>query len=173
MIALWDDDGITSWFFSRGSVPDDIDSGKPQPSGWGKPTASFPASTCKPSTYFYDHIAIFDTTLWYASLLIVTRHLFVDKFALHSGDWGGGVWSAAGVPGQEQSCAQRTGVAACEDYVRAHGSAFAEACEYPFRSLPVHYPCSLTIHDRLGSQEPQDLPEELNDDLATSLPLTE
>ncbi|KAI0762578.1 concanavalin A-like lectin/glucanase domain-containing protein [Fomes fomentarius] len=115
--TLWDDDGITSWFFSRGSVPDDIDSGKPQPSGWGKPTASFPASTCKPSTYFYDHIAIFDTTL--------------------CGDWGGGVWSAAGVPGQEQSCAQRTGVAACEDYVRAHGSAFTEAY-WEVKSLKIY-----------------------------------
>ncbi len=62
--ALWDDDGIKTWFFPRGSVPDDIDNGAPQPSGWSKPIASFPASTCKPSTYFYSHTAIFDTTLW-------------------------------------------------------------------------------------------------------------
>ncbi|TFK82453.1 glycoside hydrolase family 16 protein [Polyporus arcularius HHB13444] len=105
--TLWDDDGIKNWFFPRGSVPDDIDNGAPQPSGWSKPIASFPASTCKPSTYFYSHTAIFDTTL--------------------CGDWAGGVWGAAGVPGQEQSCAARTGVATCEDYVRGNGAAFSEA----------------------------------------------
>ncbi|RPD58435.1 hypothetical protein L226DRAFT_541292 [Lentinus tigrinus ALCF2SS1-7] len=105
--TLWNDDGIKTWFFPRGSIPDDIDNGKPQPSGWSAPIANFPASSCKPSTYFYTHTAIFDTTL--------------------CGDWAGGVWTAAGIPGQEQSCAARTGAATCEDYVRGNGSAFAEA----------------------------------------------
>ncbi|KAI0719122.1 concanavalin A-like lectin/glucanase domain-containing protein [Cerioporus squamosus] len=105
--TLWDDDGIKTWFFPRGSIPDDIDNGAPQPSGWGNPIASFPASSCKPSTYFYSHTAIFDTTL--------------------CGDWAGGVWAGAGIPGQEQSCAARTGAATCEDYVRGNGGAFSEA----------------------------------------------
>ena len=61
---MWDDDGITTWFFARASVPSDIDNGAPEPSGWGTPIASFPATSCKPSTYFYNHSAIFDTTLW-------------------------------------------------------------------------------------------------------------
>lgn len=48
----------------------------------------------------------------------------------HSGDWAGNVWSAAGIPGQEQSCAQRTGFSTCEEFVRASGSAFNDACMY-------------------------------------------
>src|SRR6188768_1635436 len=36
-----------------------------------------------------------------------------------SGDWQGGVWNAAGIPGQEQSCAQRTGFSTCEAFIRA------------------------------------------------------
>ncbi|KAI0757414.1 concanavalin A-like lectin/glucanase domain-containing protein [Daedaleopsis nitida] len=103
----WDNDGIKSWFFPRNSVPADITSGKPLPSGWGTPVASFPASTCNPSNFFNNHVAIFDTTF--------------------CGDWGGAVWTAAGVPGQDQSCAQRTGAATCEDYVRNNGGAFTEA----------------------------------------------
>lgn len=46
-----------------------------------------------------------------------------------SGQWPNGVWLSSGVPGQDQSCATRTGVASCEDFVRNHGSAFEEACE--------------------------------------------
>lgn len=61
------------------------------------------------TTFFYDHTAIFDTTL--------------------CGDWASGVWNTAGIPGQEQSCAQRTGYATCEQFVRAEGSAFEDACE--------------------------------------------
>jgi len=46
-----------------------------------------------------------------------------------SGDWAGGVWNAGGVPGQEESCAARTGFSTCEAFVRASGSAFREACQ--------------------------------------------
>lgn len=48
---------------------------------------------------------------------------------MNSGDWAGGVWDAAGIPGQEQSCAQRTGVRTCDEYVRRNGAAFNDACE--------------------------------------------
>jgi hypothetical protein len=48
---------------------------------------------------------------------------------MYSGDWAGNVWSGSGVPGQEQSCATRTGVASCSDYVLNNGGAFKEACE--------------------------------------------
>ncbi|KAI0638972.1 concanavalin A-like lectin/glucanase domain-containing protein [Trametes polyzona] len=105
--TLWDEDGIKTWFFPRSSIPSDLSNGAPQPTTWGKPMAAFPASSCDPFKYFYQHTAIFDTTL--------------------CGDWGGGVWGAAGVPGQEQSCAARTGVAACQDFVLNNGGSFTEA----------------------------------------------
>ena len=58
---------------------------------------------------------------------------FVFIFSLdgvdRSGDWAGNVWSTAGAPGQEQSCAQRTGFATCADFVQNSGSSFAQACE--------------------------------------------
>jgi len=46
-----------------------------------------------------------------------------------SGDWQGGVWNAAGIPGQEQSCAQRTGFSTCEAFIRAKGDSMKEACK--------------------------------------------
>ncbi|OSD05773.1 glycoside hydrolase family 16 protein [Trametes coccinea BRFM310] len=105
--TLWDDDGIKTWFFPRSSIPSDLANGAPQPDSWGNPMASFPASSCDPFKYFYQHTAIFDTTL--------------------CGDWAGGVWSASGVPGQDQSCAARTNVQTCEDFVLNNGSSFTEA----------------------------------------------
>jgi len=103
----WDKDGITIWFFPRGSIPTDISAGAPQSQNWGMPVARWPASTCDPFKFFVDHVAIFDTTL--------------------CGDWAGAVWSASGIPGQEQSCADRTGFSTCEAFVRARGDSFAEA----------------------------------------------
>ncbi|KAJ3480152.1 hypothetical protein NLI96_g8544 [Meripilus lineatus] len=103
----WDDDGVAIFFFPRGQVPSDIDAEAPQPSQWGKPMAYWPASTCSPYQFFYDHNTIFDTTL--------------------CGDWAGAVWTGTGIPGQEQSCAQRTGVATCEEFVRNNGGSLNEA----------------------------------------------
>lgn len=62
--VLWDDDGVSVYFFPRSSIPADITAGAPQPNGWGLPMAQWPASSCNPSTFFHDHSAIFDTTLW-------------------------------------------------------------------------------------------------------------
>ncbi|EIW65039.1 uncharacterized protein TRAVEDRAFT_111797, partial [Trametes versicolor FP-101664 SS1] len=105
--TLWDDDGIKTWFFPRSSIPSDLSSSAPQPTTWGTPMAAFAASSCDPFKYFYQHTAIFDTTF--------------------CGDWGGGVWDASGVPGQDQSCAARTGVASCSDFVLNNGASFTEA----------------------------------------------
>ncbi|KAH9060757.1 glycoside hydrolase family 16 protein [Lactarius vividus] len=103
----WDDSGIAVWFFARSSIPSDITANAPVPDGWGTPSAFWPASTCNPFEFFQDHSVIFDTTL--------------------CGDWASGVWTASGIPGQEQSCAQRTGVATCEQFVRQNGAALSEA----------------------------------------------
>jgi hypothetical protein len=103
----WDGSGISVYFFPAGSVPADINSETPLPDNWGPAQARWPSTTCDPSKFFINHSAIFDTTL--------------------CGDWASGVWNSAGIPGQEQSCAQRTGVSTCEAFVRANGGAMAEA----------------------------------------------
>jgi len=103
----WDDSGISVWFFPRSSIPSDITAGAPQPSGWGTPMANWPSTDCNPTTFFYQHSAIFDTTL--------------------CGQWAGDVWSDTGAPGQSESCAQITGTSSCADYVQNNGAAFAEA----------------------------------------------
>jgi len=104
---LWDNSGITVWFFSRQNIPSDITAGAPVPDNWGTPSAIWPASSCNPFQFFQNHGVVFDTTL--------------------CGDWAGSVWTATGIPGQEQSCAQRTGVSTCEAYARNNGAALAEA----------------------------------------------
>lgn len=103
----WDTSGISIFFFPRSSIPADIQAETPQPSNWGLAMARWPSTNCDPFKFFYDHIAIFDTTL--------------------CGDWAGGVWSSSGIPGQEQSCAARTGYATCQDFVQNSGSSFQEA----------------------------------------------
>ncbi|KAI0762582.1 concanavalin A-like lectin/glucanase domain-containing protein [Fomes fomentarius] len=103
----WVDSGISVWFFQRNDIPLDISSDAPLPDQWGTPMAFWPATDCDTSTFFKSHSLIFDTTF--------------------CGDWAGNVWSSAGAPGQEQSCAARVGVSTCEEYVRNHGSAFQDA----------------------------------------------
>ncbi|TFY82363.1 hypothetical protein EWM64_g1657 [Hericium alpestre] len=103
----WDNSGISVFFFPRSNIPADITAGAPNPDGWGTAMARWPASSCNPFQFFKTHSMIFDTTL--------------------CGDWASGVWGATGVPGQEQSCAQRTGVATCEQFVQQNGAAFNDA----------------------------------------------
>jgi len=103
----WDTTGVAVYFFPRGSIPSDITAETPLPDSWGRAQARWPAAACDPFKFFNNHHAIFDTTL--------------------CGDWAGGVWNAAGIPGQEQSCAQRTGVSTCEAFVRTHGASMKEA----------------------------------------------
>ncbi|VDC01966.1 unnamed protein product [Peniophora sp. CBMAI 1063] len=104
---LWDDSGVSVWFFQRSKIPSDISSSAPNPDNWGTPMAFWSGESCNPSTFFKDHSAIFDTTL--------------------CGDWASGVWSTGNTAGQGDSCATSTGVATCSDYVLNNGAAFAEA----------------------------------------------
>lgn len=104
---LWQDSGIQIFFFPRGSTPSDIAAGAPQPDNWPTPMANWPSTNCNMASHFYNHSVIFDTTL--------------------CGDWAGSAWTGSGTPGQEQSCAQRTGYASCTDFVQNSGSSFSEA----------------------------------------------
>lgn len=73
---------------------------------------------------------------------------------LYSGDWAGAVWTGTGIPGQEQSCAQRTGVATCEEFVRNNGGSLNEACR--FSSFVTLMGFLLSVR-RLGGQERKDI----------------
>lgn len=104
--------GIKVWYFQRGSIPEDITVGAPQPQDWPTPMAFWANSNlCNISDMFVNHSAIFDTTL--------------------CGDWAEGVWGGTGVPGQSVSCQQQTGFATCAQFIQANGASFSEACESP------------------------------------------
>lgn len=125
--VLWDASGIAVYFFPRGSEPADITAGAPRPETWGAAQSRWPADGCDPFKFFNNHHAIFDTTLWLVYFDILGSSAMAKS--CFSGDWAGGVWGGAGIPGQEQSCAQRTGVSTCEAFVRANGASMSEACK--------------------------------------------
>ncbi|OJZ92578.1 glycoside hydrolase family 16 protein, partial [Aspergillus luchuensis CBS 106.47] len=93
----WTSDAISIWFFERGSIPDDIDSGNPDPDSWGSPVARFQGD-CDIDAHFDNLQIIFDTTF--------------------CGDWAGNVWGSG-------SCASVA--SSCSDYVANNPEAFAEA----------------------------------------------
>lgn len=76
---LWDNTGMTFWFFSRSDIPADITSGTPDPSSWGVPVAIFPNTICDIASHFYDQAIVLDTTI--------------------CGDWAGPAYSTSGCPG--------------------------------------------------------------------------
>ncbi|PWN48245.1 hypothetical protein IE53DRAFT_364059 [Violaceomyces palustris] len=117
-VLVWDSsDGISSYFFKKGSVPDDITSGNPDPSSWGKPKAMWPASKCNPDDYFWNHVAVFSNTL--------------------CGTWAGSssVWSNA-MSGQSQSCAKSTGASSCYEYIS--GSPDLSEAYWEIESLKIY-----------------------------------
>ncbi|KAJ0369321.1 hypothetical protein COL154_002207 [Colletotrichum chrysophilum] len=57
----WTDDAISVWHWPRQSIPADILSKKPDPSGWGLPTALFGTLTCEVNKYFKDMSIVIQT----------------------------------------------------------------------------------------------------------------
>lgn len=94
----WASDGIFVWFFPSGSIPEDITSGNPDPTGWATPMASFSGTGCDFDTAFANHNLIFDTTF--------------------CGSWAGQVWG-------DSSCSSMAST--CNDYVANNPAAFMEA----------------------------------------------
>ncbi|KAG8992833.1 hypothetical protein FRB93_002155 [Tulasnella sp. JGI-2019a] len=82
--TLLDSTGVAIWFFTRSSIPKDLTSGKPQPTGWGSPRAFWSSTSCPSSTYFRSQQIVINTTL--------------------CGDWAGAAYSSSGCPG---TCADR------------------------------------------------------------------
>jgi hypothetical protein len=77
-VMRWDAAGVAIWFFQPDKVPADLTADAPRPETWQKPEAIWAATNCDPKKYFYDHHAIFDTTLWYVSFL----HHLIDVLML-------------------------------------------------------------------------------------------
>jgi hypothetical protein len=94
----WTSDYIRIWHFPRSAVPDDLTSGKPDPSTWGLPLSNF-AGNCEIDDKFRDHKIVFDTTF--------------------CGDWAGSVWVTDSV------CKNKAPT--CVDYVKNNPAAFADA----------------------------------------------
>lgn len=104
----WTSEGISIWFFPRGSIPADVTSGSPDPSTWGEPAASFSGSGCDINSHFGPQQIVFDITF--------------------CGDWAGKVWSTG-------SCASRAST--CQAYVQNNPSAFKETY-WQVNSLKVY-----------------------------------
>ncbi|KAL9105314.1 MAG: hypothetical protein Q9227_009481 [Pyrenula ochraceoflavens] len=95
----WTSNGISIYFFPRGSVPSDISGDNPDPTGWGLPAASFGSSSCDIDSHFKGLQIVFDTTF--------------------CGDWAGAVWST------DSTCSAKA--ATCNDYVQNHAGDFKDA----------------------------------------------
>lgn len=95
----WTSSAIRVWFFPRGSIPSDIDSGSPSPSSWGAPLSSFGGGSCNIDNSFRDQQIVFDTTF--------------------CGDWAGAVWSS------DSMCSGKAST--CQEYVQNNPSAFGDA----------------------------------------------
>lgn len=61
--TLWDDAGITIFFWPRDRIPADIIAGKPKPSNWGYPRAQWAESGCDTDKYFDDQTVVINTTI--------------------------------------------------------------------------------------------------------------
>lgn len=90
--------GISVWFFPRSSIPSDISSGWPDPSGWGQPLATFSGS-CNIDNMIKSQQIVFDLTF--------------------CGDWAGAVWSS------DSTCSAKAST--CQDFVQNNPSAFQDA----------------------------------------------
>jgi hypothetical protein len=56
----WTSDAIKTFFFPRNSIPSDITSGSPDPTGWGAPWGVF-STPCDVDANYNDMRIIFDT----------------------------------------------------------------------------------------------------------------
>ncbi|KIY71080.1 glycoside hydrolase family 16 protein [Cylindrobasidium torrendii FP15055 ss-10] len=110
------DAGISFYFWQQGSVPADVYSKTPTPSGWGDADVTIGANDCNIGNNFKNLRLVINTNL--------------------GGSFAGGVWAATG-NGQDQTCADQTGFSNAYDYVSQVGSAFADA-KWVIRSLDVY-----------------------------------
>lgn len=115
----WTSDNINIWFFSNSSVPSDITSGSPDPSGWGTPAASFGGSDCDIDSHFNELQIVFDITF--------------------CGDWAGDTWSSG-------TCASQAST--CNDYVGNNPADFQQTY-WGINSLKVYQDGSSSKRDSI------------------------
>jgi hypothetical protein len=97
----WTSEYIAVWFFHRDRIPQDIQSGNPDPVSWGTPTAKFNGGQgCNIDEHFMDHNIVFDTTF--------------------CGDW-------AGAPDVWNKNPETASLGECTDYVASNPTAFKNA----------------------------------------------
>ena len=60
----WDSDYIRVWHFARGSIPSDIESKNPDPSGWGLPQAVLGGSKCDVDSYYTNMNLVINIVRW-------------------------------------------------------------------------------------------------------------
>ncbi|KAG9505681.1 hypothetical protein J7337_002653 [Fusarium musae] len=97
----WTSDHIAVWFFHRGRIPQDIQSGNPTPSSWGPPAAKFNGGQgCNIDDHFKENNIVFDTTF--------------------CGDW-------AGSPDVWGKNPETSSLGDCEDYVANNPADFKNA----------------------------------------------
>lgn len=94
----WTSNSISIWFFPRGTIPNDISSGSPDPSNWGLPVAHF-AGACDIDEHFQNQQIMFDLTF--------------------CGQWAGQVWTT------DDTCSSKA--ATCQEYVQNNPEAFSNA----------------------------------------------
>ena len=63
----WTSKNINIYFFERGSIPNDIQSGNPSPMGWGNPSAQFKGG-CDIDEHFQDLNIVSFAMLYFAPL---------------------------------------------------------------------------------------------------------
>ncbi|PYH92781.1 putative endo-1,3(4)-beta-glucanase [Aspergillus ellipticus CBS 707.79] len=103
------DAGIRAWFFSRDSIPDDIDSSAaPDPSTWGTALADFPSTHCPISTHFKNQSII--TNIDLCGQLGANHQFYTEQYHC---------------PGT------------CKSFVRSNPSNFTEAY-WEFKSFKVY-----------------------------------
>jgi hypothetical protein len=62
-VLSWDSEGIRIWHFERQSIPQDIQSGKPDPVSWPTPMAFLSVDNCAVDSFFSAQNLILDITL--------------------------------------------------------------------------------------------------------------
>jgi hypothetical protein len=95
-ITEWTTEVIQIWQFPRSDIPENIKSGNPDPSSWGKPLAKFTNKACDIDAHFKDNQIVFDITF--------------------CGQWAGREWA--------NNCPQKG--PKCVDFVRDNPKEFAD-----------------------------------------------